>query len=146
MTLFVKNWKGLINDKKNMWPCSRLQRNWKDMWMWWKWHKYLPGIPINRCIKHDMIQNRHDEGWNVTLTGNLWGAYCEHFGENWSSYNKIYIDGLAQDNSNSIANALELLQSYTKPMISPVSSLSSPRVVPCSYHNRWQPAHAAPAP
>ena len=30
----------------------------------------------------------------------------------------LYIDGLAQDCSNSIANALELLQSCTKPSIS----------------------------
>ena len=29
----------------------------------------------------------------------------------------VYIDGLAQDCSNSIANALELLQSCTKPSI-----------------------------
>ena len=29
----------------------------------------------------------------------------------------INIDGLVQDCSNSIANALELLQSYTKPSI-----------------------------
>ena len=31
-----------------------------------------------------------------------------------------YIDGLVQDCSISIANALEILQSYTKPSISPV--------------------------
>ena len=30
-------------------------------------------------------------------------------------FNHVYIDGLAQDCSNSIANALELLQSWTKP-------------------------------
>ena len=40
-----------------------------------------------------------------------------------NSFNNVrwliaHIDGLAQDCSNSIANALELLQSYTKPMIS----------------------------
>ena len=29
----------------------------------------------------------------------------------------LHIDGLVQDCSNSIANALELLQSYTKPSI-----------------------------
>ena len=29
----------------------------------------------------------------------------------------MHIDGLAQDCSNSIANALELLQSYTDPLI-----------------------------
>ena len=31
--------------------------------------------------------------------------------------NKYHFDGLAQDCSNSIANALELLQSCTKPLI-----------------------------
>ena len=31
----------------------------------------------------------------------------------------FHIDGLAQDGSNSIANALELLQSYIKPSICP---------------------------
>ena len=29
----------------------------------------------------------------------------------------VYIDGLVQDCSNSIANALELLQSFTEPLI-----------------------------
>ena len=32
--------------------------------------------------------------------------------------NKLYLDGLVQNRSNSIANALELLQSCTKPSIS----------------------------
>ena len=31
---------------------------------------------------------------------------------------RLHFDGLAQDCSDSIANALELLQSYTKPSIS----------------------------
>ena len=34
-------------------------------------------------------------------------------------YSADYIDGLAQDCSNSFANALELLQSYAKPSIWP---------------------------
>ena len=34
-----------------------------------------------------------------------------------SNINETYIDGLVQDCSNSIANALELLQSCTKPSI-----------------------------
>ena len=32
-------------------------------------------------------------------------------------FNRWYIDGLEQDCSNSIANALDVLQSYTKPSI-----------------------------
>ena len=34
---------------------------------------------------------------------------------NWNLQIHLYVDGLVQDCSNSIANALELLQSCTKP-------------------------------
>ena len=37
---------------------------------------------------------------------------------NENPHERYYIDGLVRDWSNSIANALELLQSFTKPLIS----------------------------
>ena len=46
----------------------------------------------------------------LALMGKLWGVLHELFKEKW----QWHIDGLAQDCSNSIANALELLQSCTK--------------------------------
>ena len=36
-----------------------------------------------------------------------------HFGE----YKQVYVDGLVQDCNKSVANALELLQSCTKPLM-----------------------------
>ena len=40
-----------------------------------------------------------------TITGKLWGIFCEYLWENWLRYNGtalyIYIDGLAQDNGTS---------------------------------------------
>ena len=43
----------------------------------------------------------------------VWFCYIHVF---WTSYkyNHDHVDGLVQDCSNSIANAVELLQSYTK--------------------------------
>ena len=67
----------------------------------------------------------------LALTGELWGVFWEYVWENWQRYNgtalymhfyvamqafhRKYIDGLVQSCIISIANALEILQSCTKP-------------------------------
>ena len=51
----------------------------------------------------------------------------------------IYFDGLAQDCSNSTANALELLQFCSKPSILYLSRLADPEkeIIPCTVHH-WK--------
>ena len=84
-------------------------------------------------------------------------VYCTRLRINLTLYNLFYltyllsyIDGSVQDCSNSTANALELLQSYTKPSILSYITLSkdtmnSPAVVyvptvPCAAGEAWRPS------
>ena len=55
----------------------------------------------------------------LALTGELWGVFCEYLRENQQRYNgtALYIDGSVQDQSKSIADAVELLQSCAKSSI-----------------------------
>ena len=59
-----------------------------------------------RCIKQMSLLNERQELAEVVSA----------FGGTGIPQSREYIDGLVQDCSNSIANALELLQSCTKPL------------------------------
>ena len=62
-------------------------------------------------------------------------SICQHIYYSLSWDSAFYIDGLVQDTSNLIANALKFLQSYTKPSM-------------CEYNNTYTinvSAHNAPA-
>ena len=66
------------------------------------------------------IANAMYSNGNMTycaITVQVLAGCCQHWvGYHGYGYN-VSIDGFVQDCSNSIANALELLQSYTKPSI-----------------------------
>ena len=107
------------------WPFVRgIHRSWMNSPHKGQWRRALMFSLIcawiNRWINNPEAGNlrRHRAHHDVTVM---------HFRTIWSllALYHNYIDGLAQDCSNSIANALELLKSCTKPSI-------------CSYIAFWQ--------
>ena len=75
------------------------------MIIFWETLQYRLGAKNHKCNVHSV------HTVNPTIHG------LSNFNISWGFILQLYIDGLVQDCSNSIANALELLQSCTKPSI-----------------------------
>ena len=93
----------------------------KQSWGWW--YETPPCSLWRHCNEHISCWNHYIVRW----IGNAIVAYCWYPGSACVtrasativfnvSFLCQYIDGLMQDCSNSIANAMELLQSCTKPL------------------------------
>ena len=103
----------------------------------------IPAMARPKCLMRDFtnlnrIYKMSDESWKFF-------GYITHYStvatdglvlkqQTISIDSGDYIDGLVQDCSNSIANALELLQSCTKPSIYSCTGLNTCRNVYCEQH------------
>ena len=89
---------GTVESQNNMTQYYRIQATWQDTGYMTQYHRIQDTWPnITGYTIHDPISQ--DTGYSTEIT------------------DLEYIDGLVQDRSNSIANALELLQSCTKSSI-----------------------------
>ena len=95
-----------------------------DVFPLWLFHEPLVDLPFTVISQFCFIITRavvcYSSASDVTLKDT-----CSRDNGTRESANRacircivVYIDGLVQDCSNSIANAMELLPSYTKPLIS----------------------------
>ena len=84
-------------------------------------------------------KQKNDNDWLtnfslVWINFNLFKWYPDLPGVNELTHWYTNIDGLVQDSSNSIADALELLQSYTKPSIYITCKSCKTAVIPLLMH------------
>ena len=79
----------------------------------------LLGTITNPCRDYMLLTRKFSYGFTISKTNktNIYCTVCSIACWGWHQ-RKHHIDGLVQDCNNSIANALELLQSCTKPPIS----------------------------
>ena len=81
----------------------------------WSYFINRPWNKIHALYIHGLAQDCSNSLKIINLRLQLWSYFINR---PWNKIHALYIDGLAQDCSNSNANALELLQSCTKPSIS----------------------------